>query len=294
MPGSPIVDIRNSFGAAFIGLLVSTTLFGLTIVQTWIYFWKYRNRDRKSLKFFIAYISYLVLNFGNPENLASSIWALDAQVIIGLLRKTSLRSCRPVSKSMVCLVIILALVVVVFAFNLSFHKLSLLDSMSTGALLDMLIAAAMCWSLFRRRTGFARQAHPVEIYAVLTTMHRTDSIITTLMAYSVNSGLLTSLLAAATAISFIVSSKLSLIWLAIYWVMCKCYVNSLLAMLNSRDYVRDRSASSNPDNASSCLRSELINRVMATELNTDNLMTLSLMQVLPPFKAKVKLHESSG
>jgi hypothetical protein len=149
---------------------------------------------------------------------------------------------------MICLIIIVALVVVVFSFGLLFtakgailkrftslHSLTWIVCvlMSTRALLDMLIAAVMCWSLFRMRTGFAR----------------TDSIITTLMAYSVNSGLLTNLLDVSMMISFIVLSKLSLIWLAIYWVMSKCYVNSLLAMLNSRDYVRDRSASSNPDNS---------------------------------------------
>jgi len=104
--------------------------------------------------------------------------------------------------------------------------------MPAGALADVLIAAMMCWSLYRRRTGFAR----------------TDSIITTLMAYTVNSSLLTSLLAAAMAISFVVSSS-SLIWLAFYWVMSKLHVNSLLAMLNGRDYVRDRSVSSNQDKA---------------------------------------------
>jgi len=68
------------------------------------------------------------------------------------------------------------------------------------------------------------------------------------MAYSINSGLVTSLLAAAMAISFVASST-SLIWLAFFWVMSKCYVNSMLAMLNSRDYVRDRSVTSNPDKA---------------------------------------------
>jgi hypothetical protein len=64
--------------------------------------------------------------------------------------------------------------------------------MIAGAVADLLIAASMCWYLFRKRTGFARQAHPAEIDAVLTSIHRTDSIITTLMAYSINSGLVTA------------------------------------------------------------------------------------------------------
>lgn len=63
--------------------------------------------------------------------------------------------------------------------------------MPAGALADVLIAVVMCWSLYRKRTGFARQAHPVDIHAILTFIRRTDSIIATLMAYSINSGLLT-------------------------------------------------------------------------------------------------------
>ena len=65
--------------------------------------------------------------------------------------------------------------------------------MTISVVVDLLIAASMCWYLFRKKTGFARQAHPNGIYAMmLTFIHRTDSVITTLMAYSVNSGLLTT------------------------------------------------------------------------------------------------------
>jgi len=115
-----------------------------------------------------------------------------------------------------------------------FHSLTwiICVGMTSDALVDILIAAAMCWTLYRKRTGFAR----------------TDTIITTLMAYSINSGLLTSLLAVAMIISF-VASQTSMIWLSIFWVMSKCYVNSLLATLNSRDFVRDRSFNSNQENA---------------------------------------------
>ncbi|KAH9007422.1 hypothetical protein EDB84DRAFT_1572903 [Lactarius hengduanensis] len=55
-----------------------------------------------------------------------------------------------------------------------------------------------------------------------------DSVLIILMAYSINSGLLTGLLGVATTISFIVSPT-SLIWLGLSWAMSKCYVNSLLA-----------------------------------------------------------------
>ena len=61
--------------------------------------------------------------------------------------------------------------------------------MTLSVAADLLIAASMCWYLYRKKTGSARQGHPAEVSAVLTFVHRTDSIITTLMAYCINSGL---------------------------------------------------------------------------------------------------------
>ncbi|KAH9083779.1 hypothetical protein EDB83DRAFT_2563621 [Lactarius deliciosus] len=268
MPDSPFPDIRNTFGAAFVGLLVSTTLFGLTIVQTWMYFWHYWKKDPKALKFFVAFITvmdtlhtilcayvvywYLVLNFGNFESLGSSMWAMNIQVVISIFVGASVqlyyaRRVYIVSQSIFIPILIAALVVLGSSFGFlftakefilkqfsRFHSLTWIPcvGMTTNALADLLIATAMCWSLYRRKTGYAR----------------TDSIIMTLMAYSINSGLLTSVLAGAMTISFVVSPS-SLIWLAFFWAMSKCYANSLLAMLNSRDHVRDRSTADNPDNA---------------------------------------------
>ncbi|KAH8984192.1 hypothetical protein EDB86DRAFT_3084744 [Lactarius hatsudake] len=289
MPGHPIVDIHNSFGAAFIGLLVSTVLFGWTIAQTWSYFWNYRNRDSKLLKFFIAFLVfidtlhtimctyaiywYLILNFGNVENLRDSMWAMDLQVIFSVIVGSSVQfvatmldestfvnffvvvyrtynlrlDSLPVSRSIILPVLIVVVVVVGSGAGLyltakqfsakqfsSVHSSVLPSYIALGsvALADGLVAGSMCWSLYRRRTGFAK----------------TDSMILTLMAYSINSGLLTGLLGITSTICFI-AVPATMVWLAFSWAMCKCYVNSLLAMLNSRDFVRDRSESGNTDNA---------------------------------------------
>ncbi|KAH9042953.1 hypothetical protein EDB83DRAFT_2677515 [Lactarius deliciosus] len=270
MPGHPIVDIHNSFGAAFVGLLVSTVLFGLTIAQTWFYFWNYRNRDSKLLKFFIAFLIfmdalhtvtctyviywYLILNFGNVENLGDSMWAMDLHVIFSVIIGSSVqlyyaRRVYIVSRSIILLILIVVVIFVgsgatlyLIAKQFAIKRFSSVHSfvwpsyiaVGAVALVDGLVATSMCWSLYRRRTGFAK----------------TDSIILTLMAYSINSGLLTSLLG-ITAIICYTTLPTTMVWLAISFVLTKCYVNSLLAMLNSRDYVRDRSESDsgNPDNA---------------------------------------------
>ncbi|KAH9010559.1 hypothetical protein EDB84DRAFT_1570382 [Lactarius hengduanensis] len=107
MPGQPIADIRNSFGAAFVGLIVSTMLLGWTMAQTWFYFWNYRNRDSKLLKFFVAFVTfmdalhtimctyaiywYLILNFGNVESLMDSMWAMSLQVIFSIIVSSSVQ-----------------------------------------------------------------------------------------------------------------------------------------------------------------------------------------------------------
>ncbi|KAH9080234.1 hypothetical protein EDB83DRAFT_2670563 [Lactarius deliciosus] len=281
MPGHPIADIRNSFGAAFVGLLVSTILFGLTIAQTWVYFWNYRNRDSKPLKFFVAFVTfadaihtilcayaiywYLVLNFGNVEILRDSMWAMDVrhpelsyylhshsrylrltqvQVILSIVVGGSVqlyyaRRVYVVSRSVISPILIAVVVVIgsgaglyLTAREFAFKRFSsahafvwptyvALGSIAIG---DGLVAGSMCWSLYRRRTGFAK----------------TDSIILTLMAYSINSGLLTGVLGLATTISFL-AIPTSLVWVVFSWAGTKCYVNSFLAMLNGRDYVRDRS-----------------------------------------------------
>ncbi|KAH8988142.1 hypothetical protein EDB86DRAFT_2058625 [Lactarius hatsudake] len=253
IPGSAVADIRNSLGVAFIGLLISTTLYGLTILQTWVYFWNYRKRDPMALKLFIIFITitdtiniilgaymiywYLVLNFGDIESLDHILWALSAQTAIGAVAIASLqifyaRRVYIVSQSIICPILIVVLV----AFSFSFAMLSVAKELNTVlwvpcvglggvAVTELLIAASMCWSLYRKRTGFVRS----------------DSIVMTLMAYTINTGLLTSLFGTAAIISLVVSPS-SMIWLAFCWVMNECSINSMLALLNSRDYIRGRTS----------------------------------------------------
>jgi len=106
--------------------------------------------------------------------------------------------------------------------------------MGETVLVDVIIASAMCWALYRKKTGFAR----------------TDSIIMTLMTYTINTGLLTGFVGVAMLTSFIIAPA-SLFPVAIFWILCKCYINSMLVMLNSREHVRDRSTTDNSESHNS-------------------------------------------
>ncbi|KAF8257463.1 hypothetical protein EI94DRAFT_1740792 [Lactarius quietus] len=269
MPGSAIVDLSTSYGATLIGFIVSIALFGFTLGQTWMYFWHYWNKDTKALKFFIAFITvmdtthtvivayglhwYLVQNFGNLEALAANTWFLDTQGNISGIYSSAVqlyyaRQIYLLSKNIIPPIIILILTVVgnslalyitvkvLAATRISdrYHSIIWPTRIGMGqcVVVDVLIAAMMCWALYRKKTGLAS----------------TDSMIITFMAYTINSGLLTSLLGAAMTISFIVLPE-SLLPVAIFFPMGKCYVNSVLAMLNSRDYVRGRSSPDNSNNS---------------------------------------------
>ncbi|KAH9161140.1 hypothetical protein EDB89DRAFT_2032215 [Lactarius sanguifluus] len=135
-------------------------------------------------------------------------------------------------QSLICPIIIVVSVFIA-ACKVVLKRFSLFNSSVRSHCGGLLVASSMCWSLYRKRTSFAR----------------TDSIIMTSMAYSINSGLLTGLLSLASTISIVVSPS-SMIWMAFFWAMSKCYVNSLLAMLNSRNYVRGNQSTANrQDNA---------------------------------------------
>jgi len=67
-----------------------------------------------------------------------------------------------------------------------------------------------------------------------------------LVSYCISSGLLTSILAIGTLVSFTVA-RFTLINEAFFWALGKCYVNSFLAILNSRNSLRDWSPSNNAD-----------------------------------------------
>jgi hypothetical protein len=268
MAGHALVDIQSTYGCTFIGLVVSILLFGITVCQTWIYFWQYAKRDSKLLQLFVLVILvldtlhtilciysiywYLILNFGNLENLEYNMWAMNFQVDVNglvdyLVQLFYARRVYVVSNSLIIPVIIVLLGTNCFALGLVFTiRAAALKAWSrynsliavtciglgSGLVADILIASSMCWFLYHKRTGFAR----------------TDSIIMTLMSYSINSGVLTCLLTIGVLIAFTTNTS-AMVWQIFFWPLGKIYANSLLAMLNSRDHVRERSTTDKAENA---------------------------------------------
>ncbi|KAH7928406.1 hypothetical protein BV22DRAFT_1126548 [Leucogyrophana mollusca] len=112
---------------------------------------------------------------------------------------------------------------------------SLYLTLGSMSVVDMLIAASMCYLLSTARTGFSR----------------TDSFLTKLMAYILNTGLLTSLCSLTVVITCAAMPR-NFVFLGVDFVCVKLYVNAFVALLNARYYLQndstsDSSHTQNPD-----------------------------------------------
>ncbi|KAG6827033.1 hypothetical protein H0H92_013493 [Tricholoma furcatifolium] len=121
----------------------------------------------------------------------------------------------------------------------NFSKISyfLYIALGSGVVVDLVIAGTLCYNLSQRRTGFKK----------------TDSLVTMLIVYSINTSLLTTICSTACFITyaiwpdeftfmgfyFVLSKRMQLSYLR-FSVLSDCgayivFFNSLLATLNSRD-----------------------------------------------------------
>jgi len=203
----------NTLGALLIGGLIATALWGIASAQTFAYF-QYRSYDRLTFKLLIAFLwcldtldtilgchilyHYLVSNYMNPLAIASPVWSLVIHVAVTSVTDCIIRClfARRVYRLSHGNIILTAGIVVITivdlacgititakAFHISLY--SELDRLSTlfylnfaaGFSGDLYVAIALCFYLHRSRTGF----------------QRTDNLITVLMRYTINTGLLTSI-----------------------------------------------------------------------------------------------------
>ncbi|TFK73585.1 hypothetical protein BDN72DRAFT_834455 [Pluteus cervinus] len=253
-------NLDTTYGSAFIGLIAAAVLYGVTLLQTYLYYRRYP-RDSVVVKIMvfilwlldtthlvlciIAIYWYLVTNFSNEDALDRTMWSMELQTdcngLIGLIVECFFaRRVWIMSRNRVLTAIIVLLACVHFGLGIvftvegfilmettKFARLIWVTSTGLGsaAAADIIIAGSLCYYLGKGRTGLTR----------------TDSLISTLIAYSLTTGLVTSVIAFMAVVTF-ATMPTNFIWLAFFWVLGKCYVNSLLAALNSREFLREKAA----------------------------------------------------
>ncbi|KAG2113671.1 hypothetical protein BD769DRAFT_1673683 [Suillus cothurnatus] len=256
----PKLNIGKTFGALFIGVTVAAILFGVSSVQAFIYFQTHRGTgttfyklaviwlwilDALHLTLIIHYVYYyLVLNYTNVGALTEIVWSFKLQIIaevfiiygvhlmyvyrIWIINKGRSRTL-PITVGVIVILnsgIAIALIWALYQCHL-FSDLTKIEwatfiTLGTMTFTDIVIASSLCYLLATSRTGFSS----------------TDSLITKLMVYIINTGCLTSVCSMTAAITCAVMPT-NFIFLAIEFLLAKLYVNSFLALLNARHYTQD-------------------------------------------------------
>jgi len=258
-PPSALPAFDNTLGALLVGGLLSMGLWGVTCVQTFTFFTR-NSRDRPLFKLLIVCLwmldtfdsvlnghilyFYLVKNYLNPVAISKPIWSVVLHVAITSISNFFIRTMFAqrfyrLSKGNIFVTawimavsttdLVCGIVITAKAFRLvSYAQLDTLSSLlylnfAAGTASDLSVACALSWLLFRSRTGF----------------RRTDTLINSLMAYTVNTGLIVGIDAALGMITYIVMPS-NFIFLSFYLLLSKLYLNSYLATLNARDDLRER------------------------------------------------------
>ncbi|TRM58826.1 hypothetical protein BD626DRAFT_180211 [Schizophyllum amplum] len=265
------LSLRDTMGAAYVGVIASGILHGVSLIQAWYYFTHQRDpwhtiilvsavllfdTVHQGLISYTVYY-YVIANYGNAVTIGELVWSLLVEVYFnaftGLLVQSFLAmriwrlSNRNVWLTSAVCTFILAEFGCCLAFaSLSLHLKTFVElaelsplSISVNALAaagDVLIAVILCTLLHRSRTGF----------------HRSDTIINKLIIFAVNTGVLTSLCAVGSLISITVAGN-TFWYIAFFFCMGRLYSNSLLATLNARKMIRgsaDGAFSSEDNNVS--------------------------------------------
>lgn len=259
--GSGLSFITPTLGVTYLGTIASAILYGVTNVQTYLYY-KRNKDDPRVLKMIVsilwvldslhqafithAFYTYSVTDFDNPVALIAPEWSVMAHVFVASTSDTIVRGlfCQRVyllsGRNWLITTLIAVTSLGVFASSWAFaiKGLSLTDyfdltkitwfiytSLILSVVSDLLIAGSLCVLLSQRRSGFAR----------------TNSAIRMLMVYSINTGALTSICAiVCLTIYAAMPNETKFTFIAIYFVLPKLLLNSLLATLNARHSLRER------------------------------------------------------
>lgn len=250
-------SLNLTYGALLVSLIISSALYGITVLQTFIYYRRYPNDpwltkltvfllwvlDTTHLVFCtITLYTYLITNFNSP-GVFLLLWSMNLQIdcngLIGLIAQCFFaRRVLMMTGHIIPTVLIIGCGLTYFGLGILLTVKSfavrgpddllglrwiIAAGLGSAAAADIIIAATLCYHLLKSRTGFAR----------------TDSLISTLIAYCITTGLVTSVIAVACVITFEAAHS-TYIWIGLFWIIGRCYVNSVLAALNIRVSLREK------------------------------------------------------
>ncbi|KAH9834525.1 uncharacterized protein C8Q71DRAFT_145752 [Rhodofomes roseus] len=253
MSSPPALD--GLLGATFIGIILSTIIYGVTCMQVYSYYTQHSRRDGRGIKIYVAiqmaldslhvallvttYYYYTVTHFGDYVRLQADTWSLSVQSTVGgalssmaqlffayrLYKFNNKNLWLPIT---ICSFSIAQLgcsfAYTVVGYNNHYFDSSPKATAYVAAALvadivcDSMIAASTIYILHMGRTGFSK----------------TNRVINLLIAYALNTCLLTTVFTAICLIIWYTSTD-TLIYSIFYFILVRLYSCSIVSTLNTRD-----------------------------------------------------------
>ncbi|KAI0706352.1 hypothetical protein C8Q76DRAFT_749278 [Earliella scabrosa] len=246
------IDKGATIGVAYLGVAISSMIYGVTCIQTFQY---YRSEKAKTDMSFLRAIvrsltldtvhqaliieiayHYLVTNYANPFALTRTVWYTEIIInaVIAFVVETFFvmriwKLSRNQFVTGACMLFTIAhLMFPIRVFHYPVLQEAETKLKSTGSsglgvavVADVSISIAMVWYLRRGKTG----------------LRRSDDMIERLVILTITTGLLTTLFVIANLIAYLAAPD-QLYNLFFNFMLGKLYINALLTSLNSRTFVR--------------------------------------------------------
>ncbi|KAH9848429.1 hypothetical protein C2E23DRAFT_434798 [Lenzites betulinus] len=252
-------------GGLLIEIFVACMLYGITTLQSFIYFQKYPN-DATSLKLLVGTVwvletvhtvfcmqflyAYLIEGFGDYAYFLEINWGIGVTVITSACIALCVQGyyvwrvwCVS-SKSILWTIVIGVFALARVAFGIGSTILSYVypewitfrdtksslitisGGLGSAALVDMLVAVTLSYYLNKGRSTWHKES---------------NSRINMILLYAVNTGAITGTASLLCVILF-ATQKQSLAFLGLVEIQAKLYSNSFLGSLNARDHIRNKNA----------------------------------------------------
>ncbi|KAJ3928061.1 MAG: hypothetical protein NXY57DRAFT_560781 [Lentinula lateritia] len=255
-------DLSSIFDPFFYGVIISTGLFGISIVQLWTYI--NLSRDRWMFRVVVITVffmdmattyldigllhNYLISHFGDLSIFSSYSNLLDMEIlftalivfVVDLYFASRVYLLKQVHWSVVTFIVstnVIALLLSILSVIISFHLavftrlgftskdneiIVALENAMT-TICEVVATTALAWSLHSSRTG----------------VPRTDNILHKLHNYTITRGVLLTIVQILSLV-FYVAQPTKLTWIAFHMCLSKLYFITMAAMLNTRSSLRRR------------------------------------------------------
>jgi len=252
------IDLNGTLGAAFMGHFATAVLYGITSLQSFVYY-KQRRRDTPILRWLVLVLwildgvhvalitysmyFYMVLNFANPLIIEKPIWSIMSMIIVSNVSNIIVRGVfgyriwKMTGRGITLPLLIGILSLYIAGDGFYFAA----EGMRISSYLEI---AHFSWSLY---VGFAFEVFVDGIITISqcmvlrkfrTGIRSTDSVVSVLMLYSINTGLFTSICAFICLLTYTLLPDM-FVYFIFYFMLSKLYVNALLANLNARSSIMD-------------------------------------------------------